>query len=393
MKRTHEAKQNSGAYVPPEIRFLIDNPTGTIVVGMSGIGKSRLTSRIATEGQWRRISIDAEIQSRYLREEINTTFLSEIADRPMLSRMHAAGALAIDWELCADTLEPLSAWLGMPGDKSRGGLAFEEYMRRQKAHYTAERRALEDLLLLESDPDQPLLVDTSGSFCEVLSIDDELFERLAERFKFVSLRETDARMSSYFALHINAFSNALFAGAGRLRAVCDEFSNMPLKALVEQLTTLRAYGGEFHMIVQSCSELIRKYGREETETIEENAIVKIWLGFSSFREADRISKAMGEEHAVASSLGLDSESLKASTNLSLIKQRVMTPAELMAMPRGTMLVQVKGVGFFTLKMLFQNNFAPFCDQLARNPLEGGRLPSDPQVILKVPAMPQTEDTL
>ena len=203
MKRPHEAKQNSGAYVTPEIRFLIDNPTDTIVVGMSGIGKFWLTSRIATEGQWRRISIDAEIQSRYLREEINTTFLSEIADRPMLSRMHAAGALAIDWELCADTLEPLSAWLGMPGDKSRGGLAFEEYMRRQKAHYTAERRALEDLLLLESDPDQPLLVDTSGSFCEVLSIDDELFERLAERFKFVSLRETDARM----ALLISRFRN------------------------------------------------------------------------------------------------------------------------------------------------------------------------------------------
>ena len=195
MKRPHKAKQNSRAYLTPEIRSLIDNPTDTIVVGMSGIGKSWLTSRIATEGRWRRISIDSEIQSRYLREEINTTFLSEIADRPMLSRMHAAGALAIDWELYVDTLEPLSAWLGMPGDKSRGGLAFKQYERRQNAHYEAERRALEDLLLHKRDPDQPLLVDTSGSFCEVLSLDDKLFERLAERFKFVSLRETDALMA------------------------------------------------------------------------------------------------------------------------------------------------------------------------------------------------------
>lgn len=192
MERPQIAKQNGRESITAEIKSLIDNPTDTIVVGMSGIGKSWLTSRIATEGRWRRISIDSEIQSRYLKEEINTTFLSEIADRPMLSRLHSMAVLTINWETHADTLEPLSAWLGMPGDRSRGGLSFEEHMRRQKAHYTAERRALEDLLLLRSDPDQPLLVDTSGSFCEVLSVDDELFERLAERFKFVSLRETDA---------------------------------------------------------------------------------------------------------------------------------------------------------------------------------------------------------
>lgn len=203
MKQAQIAMHSSGAYITDEIRSLIEKPTDTIVIGMSGIGKSWLTSRIATEGKWRRISIDAEIQSRYLREEINTTFQSEITDRPMLSRLHAMGALAINWETHADTLEPLSAWLGMPGDRSRGGLTFEEHMRRQNAHYEAERRALEDLLLLEPDPAQPLLVDTSGSFCEVLSIDDELFERLAERFTFVSLRETDALM----ALLISRFRN------------------------------------------------------------------------------------------------------------------------------------------------------------------------------------------
>lgn len=186
------ANRNCGAYISAEIRSLIDNPIDTIVVGMSGIGKSWLTSRIATDGRWRRISIDSEIQSRYLREEINNNFLSEIADRPMLSRLHSMSALAINWEKYADTLEPLSAWLGMPGDRSRGGLTFEEYVRRQNTHYDAERRALGDLLLHKHDLDQPLLVDTSGSFCEVLSIDDELFERLAERFRFVSLRETDA---------------------------------------------------------------------------------------------------------------------------------------------------------------------------------------------------------
>ncbi|MEM1363695.1 MAG: TraM recognition domain-containing protein [Pseudomonadota bacterium] len=192
------------------------------------------------------------------------------------------------------------------------------------------------------------------------------------------------RLSTYFALHINGFCDSLYAGAGPLRAICDEFTNMPLKQLVENLTTLRAYGGEFHMIVQSRSELIRKYGEQECETIEDNSIVKCWLGLSSFKEAERVSKAMGEEHAVATAMGMDSESLKANTNLSLIKQRILSPAELMAMPRGTMLVHVKGTGFFTLQMLFQNQIAPFCDRYADNPLEGGRLPSDPKIRLKLP---------
>ena len=189
-------KQNSGAYITSDIRALLDNPTDTIVVGMSGIGKSWLTSRVAIEGRWRRISIDSSIQSRYLRVEINAAFEAEITDCPMLSQLYSMGVLAINWEEYADTLEPLSAWLGMPGDRSLGGLTFEENMRRQNLHYEAERRALEELLLLKSDPGQPLLVDTSGSFCEVLSVDDELFVRLSNRFKLVSLRETDTLMAT-----------------------------------------------------------------------------------------------------------------------------------------------------------------------------------------------------
>ncbi|MEL6313534.1 MAG: type IV secretory system conjugative DNA transfer family protein [Pseudomonadota bacterium] len=191
-------------------------------------------------------------------------------------------------------------------------------------------------------------------------------------------------LSSYYALHIMSFCDALYAGAGVLRAICDEFTNMPLKELVEALTTLRAYGGEFHMIAQSRSEIIRKYGEQECETIEENAVVKIWRAFTSFKEAERVSKAMGEEHAVASGLGLDSESLKASTNLSLIKQPRMSPAELLALPADMQLVHMRGIGFFLCPSVSQANIAPFCNLLADNPLEGGRLPPDPKITLKTP---------
>ncbi|MEO1721954.1 MAG: TraM recognition domain-containing protein [Pseudomonadota bacterium] len=191
------------------------------------------------------------------------------------------------------------------------------------------------------------------------------------------------RLGAYYALHILAFCDALYQGAGILRILADEATNSPLKLLVDNLTTVRAFGGEVHLIAQSRSEIIRKFGEQETRTIEENAIVKQWFGFSSFEEAERVSKAMGDEHAVASGLSGDSDGLKSQANLSLIKQRRMTPAELMAMPPEQQLLHIKGVGFILAGTLSQAQVEPACYELAENPLEGGRLPPDPKIKLAV----------
>ena len=138
------------------------------------------------------------------------------------------------------------------------------------------------------------------------------------------------------------------------------------------------------MISQSPSEVIRKFGEYEAQTAEDNSITKQWLGFSNFREAEKISKAMGEEHAVASGLSGDSDGLKSQSSLSLIKQPHLTPAQLMAMPKEHCLVHIKGVGFLVLNTVSQENIAPYCDLLTENPLEGGRLPPDPKITLAVP---------
>jgi len=100
------------------------------------------------------------------------------------------------------------------------------------------------------------------------------------------------RLGPYFALHLQSFMQALLSTtssapaewneqgkAERKRSltvdfILDEFTNSPLKELVSRLTTIRAYGGNVHMIAQSRSEIERKYGDKETLTIEENAIVK-----------------------------------------------------------------------------------------------------------------------
>ena len=180
--------------INPVMEQLSSPAVNTLIVGMSGIGKSWLARQLVANGRWRRVSIDTEIQSRYLREEILSSYHEEVAACPMISRLQALDAVTLDLDHHQETLAPLTAWLGMPGDPRFGGITIDEYQRRQDAHFAAERCALEDLLNT-CDDGPPLLVDTGGSFCEVVSIDEPLFKDLQQKFRIVSLRESDALVS------------------------------------------------------------------------------------------------------------------------------------------------------------------------------------------------------
>ncbi len=192
-------------------------------------------------------------------------------------------------------------------------------------------------------------------------------------------------LGPYYALHIMAFAEALYQRAGSLRIIADEFTNAPLSRLVENLTTLRSYGGEVHMIAQSRSEIVRKFGKLESETIAENAVTQIWYGFGSLAEAQMVSEMMGEEHAVQTALGAGSDSARLQTNLSLTKQRRMTPAEHLAVPRDQQLIYIQGLGFILARKVGMQNIAPFCFEVAENPMEGGILPPDPWIAFPSPA--------
>ncbi len=169
-------------------------PVDTLIVGMSGIGKSWLSRQLDASGFWRYISVDAKIQSQHLAEEIFSRFHKEVAAGPMISRLYALGALRLDIEHHHETLAPLTAWLGMPGGSKFGGIPFKEYTQRQNTHFKAERQVIEELLTMENNG-HPLLVDTSGSFCEVISIDDPIFASIQKKFRIISLRESDAAIN------------------------------------------------------------------------------------------------------------------------------------------------------------------------------------------------------
>jgi type IV secretion system protein VirD4 len=193
-----------------------------------------------------------------------------------------------------------------------------------------------------------------------------------------------AQLGTYYAMHLMAFTQALYGGAGPLAIIGDEFTNAPVKPLVEQMTTIRGFGGELHAIAQSRSEIERKFGKLETQTIEENAIVKQWFGFSSFEEAERVSKAMGEEAMIASNLSANEHAMRLQASWQSGKQRVMSPAELMAMPSNEAVTHIKGFGFIHHLKVGMQNIDPYCHRIGANELEGGILEPDPMITLREP---------
>ena len=190
------------------------------------------------------------------------------------------------------------------------------------------------------------------------------------------------RLGPYYALHLQSFMDAILGGnVGATDLVLDEFTNAPLKELVSRLTTIRGYGGRCHMIAQSPSEMQRRYGDKETKTIEENAVVKQWFGFSSFEEAERVSRAMGEAQNVSHSLNVNSDRTELSGSFQTGKELVFTSSELMCLPGDQQIIHVKDVGFIHARKIRQNQIGPYAFALADNPLEGARLPPAPLIDL------------
>ncbi|MGL1921243.1 MAG: type IV secretory system conjugative DNA transfer family protein [Hyphomicrobiales bacterium] len=201
-------------------------------------------------------------------------------------------------------------------------------------------------------------------------------------FCLVQPQQHTARLGSHYALHFNSFMDAQLTGnSGNALYILDELCNAPLKPAVERVTIQRSYGGRSLYIAQSRADIERKYGVKETTILEENCPVIQWLSFTSFSEAERVSKAMGEQQNVSQSIGFNSDKLNFSNNINTGKERLFAPDELMNLNPDEQIIFIKSVGFIHCRKLFQNEIAPYCYDLADNPLEGGRLKPNPKITL------------
>ena len=197
---------------------------------------------------------------------------------------------------------------------------------------------------------------------------------------FVNPARYADRLGSFYALHFLALMSAqLQAGVGRAEYILDEFCNAPLRDALNRVTIQRAFGARSHFIAQSRQDIVRRYGENETAILEENCTVKQWLKFSNFEEAERVSKAMGEQINISQGLGLSSEKQDWSSNYSTGHGRIFSADELMMLPPDEQIIHIAGVGFIHCRKFRQNQGSPYCYQLGKNPLEGGRLTPEPLV--------------
>lgn len=193
-------------------------------------------------------------------------------------------------------------------------------------------------------------------------------------------------VGAHYALHLQSFQHAQMSeDSGRALYILDELCNAPLKSAVKSVTIIRSYGGRCLYIAQSRKDIEAKYGVRETAVLEDNCPVKIWLSFTSFEEAERVSRAMGETRTVMQSVGVNSDKLEYSGMFNTGMERVMTADDLMKLDPSLQVIHIKGGPFIVCRKLYQNQIEPTCFDLGENRHEGGRLPPDPKVKFAVPS--------
>lgn len=168
--------------------------------GMSGLGKTYLASMLRGSGQWFHYSVDYRIGTRYMGELIADNFKREAMKVPFLRELLLSDSVYIASNITFENLAPLSTYLGKPGSETKGGLPFDEYMRRQNEHRTAEISALLDtphfIRRARDIYNIPQFVcDSGGSICEVVdpwAETDPVLDTLEANLLMVWIKGSDA---------------------------------------------------------------------------------------------------------------------------------------------------------------------------------------------------------
>ena len=132
-------------------------------------------------------------------EFITDNFKLEAMKQPFLRELLRTDSIKISSAITFANLDPLSTYLGRPGNPAKGGLPLDEYRRRQDQHRQAEIAALlevprfiqraHDLYAYDN-----FIADTGGSLIEVVDPDnaeDPVIRTLSETTALIYIRGTE----------------------------------------------------------------------------------------------------------------------------------------------------------------------------------------------------------
>ena len=170
-----------------------------LIFAMSGLGKTYVSNMLRESGDWFHYSVDFRIGTRYMGEHIVDNFKTHAMSNPFLADLLRTDSIYIASNITFENLAPLSTYLGKPGDASKGGLPFDEYMRRQSLHREAEKAALLDTEHFMARAKtlygyDNFVCDTGGSICEVVdphNPNDPILTELAKNHLLVWIEGSD----------------------------------------------------------------------------------------------------------------------------------------------------------------------------------------------------------
>ena len=168
--------------------------------GMSGLGKTYVSNILRGTGDWFHYSVDYRIGTRYMGEYIADHAKIEAMKQPFLRQLLRDDTIDISPNITFENLGAVAAYLGMPGDEAKGGIAIKEYRRRQDQFRRAEINALMDtghfIHRAQEIYDYPhFICDTGGSLCEWVEADDpndEILKELSSQCLLVWIKGSDA---------------------------------------------------------------------------------------------------------------------------------------------------------------------------------------------------------
>ena len=141
------------------------------LLGMSGVGKTTLANKLP-KSKWFHYSGDYRIGTKYLEEPILDNIKEKAMDVPFLAELLKSDSIYISSNITVDNLMPISSFLGKIGDRNKGGLSIDEFIKRQQLHMDAEMKAMKDVPdFIEKSQRiynyDHFINDAGGSICEL----------------------------------------------------------------------------------------------------------------------------------------------------------------------------------------------------------------------------------
>jgi len=180
------------------VKFSIDefrawNHKKVTLLGMSGVGKTYLSTLLCGHN-WFHYSGDYRIGTRYLDEPIMDLIKQQAMQVPFLRDLLRRDWIYIRNNIRVNDLGPVLSFVGKLGDPERGGVALEEFSRRQAAYRDGEIAAMHDVPEFirksrEIYGYRHFVNDVGGSLCEL--DEPSVIDLLVEHTLILYIQVTD----------------------------------------------------------------------------------------------------------------------------------------------------------------------------------------------------------